>query len=314
MAKVVVIRNPMGGRGAHSRIWPEVLAKLRTNFSDLDINETAYTGHAQALASEASNLGAELVIAIGGDGTISQVANGIFGTNSALGIVPGGTGNDLCRTLEIEQDQLSAVESLISGIATPIDVGRWRSEVTEGIFVNVAGIGFDAAVARRINFGFKRVRGKAAYLAATLTALARFKPSPLQITANGETWQMAPMLLAIANATTYGAGMRIAPRASVVDGLLDLIIVQNLSKLSFIKSFPLVFKGAHLEHPAVDMVKTNRLTLQFSEPTPFLADGELITATDLDIELIPRSLRVILPADSKLCHSDGEAVCDTCSP
>ncbi|HJP82063.1 MAG TPA: hypothetical protein VJ835_01035, partial [Fimbriimonadaceae bacterium] len=122
------------------------------------------------------------------------------------------------------------------------------------------------------------------------------------------------MLLAIANATTYGAGMRIAPRASVVDGLLDLIIVQNLSKLSFIKSFPLVFKGAHLDHPAVDLIKTNRLELKFSEPTPFLVDGELITATDLNIELIPGSLRVILPADSKLCRSNCEAVCDTCSP
>ena len=314
MAKVVVIRNPTGGRGAHNRIWPDVLARLRASFSDLAVHETEYPGHAQSLALEASNGDSHLVIAVGGDGTISQVANGIFGTNCTLGIIPGGTGNDLCRTLEIDQDPLRAVDTVIGAIATPIDVGRWRSEGSERIFVNVAGIGFDAAVATRINSGFKRIRGKTAYLAATVAELARFKPRSLQVTTNGETRQLAPMLLAIANATTYGAGMKIAPQASVVDGLLDLIIVQNLSKLSFIKSFPLVFKGAHLDHPAVDLIKTNRLELKFSEPTPFLVDGELITATDLNIELIPGSLRVILPADSKLCRSNCEAVCDTCSP
>jgi diacylglycerol kinase (ATP) len=305
MPDAVVIRNPTSGRGRFARRWPELESRLREVFPDIEFWDTKRAGHATELASRASSQGATTVIAAGGDGTINQVANGIFGTNAKLGLLPCGTGNDLCRTLGIGVRTEGAIAILVGRRELAIDVGKWQTESSSGIFVNVSGMGFDSAVADRINRGYRSLHGAPAYLAAVAGTLAAYRAKSLRIQFDGREMHEDVMLAAIANARSYGGGMMISPRSKVADGLLDIVIVKSLGKLTFLSAFPKVFKGAHLGHPAVEHFQARHIRLEPSQPEPFLIDGELVPCSWVEIEVVPSSLRVLVP------NPMGGTVCDT---
>ena len=296
MPNWVAIRNPVSGRNRLAKVWASIESSIRNLIGDGQVWETRGPGDATVLSRRAVDSGAEWVIAVGGDGTITQVANGLIGTQSKLALVPAGTGNDLCRTLGI-----TSIDSALSALAAhqilAMDIGHWKTDRSQGYFLNVAGMGFDAAVAARINSGFRMVRGTAAYLAASVLTLKNYQAIPLQIKIDGIEISEKIMLAAVANAQCYGGGMKIAPTASVTDGMLDVVLVKQLQKLAFLQAFPKVFRGTHLEHPGVRHCRATCIRLEPDVEHPLLIDGELTPCRWAEIQVVPAALEVIVPSE-----------------
>lgn len=285
----VFILNPAAGRSA-GRKWRRFAAG-----ADGVVLETARPGHATVLAREAAAQGASVVAACGGDGTVNEVAHGLLGTPAALGVVPLGTGNDFARTIGVYGNLPMAMETIRLGRTSPLDLIRWRCAELTGICVNVAGCGFDAEVARRTNLGSGWLRGTSAYIYAVLGALASYKPVDLSLSLDGEALAAKAMLCAIANAKSYGGGMKIAPMANISDGILDVVLVKETAIFEFLRAFPSVFSGKHLSHPKVLTRTAQSIRIESAEPTPALVDGEIVGQLPIELEILPNALRVVTP-------------------
>lgn len=296
LTDIVVILNPKAGRRYASR-QQEALQHLlqqasRQTGCTWQIVPTTRPGEAISLARQAALQGTPIVVAAGGDGTCGEVVNGLMGTDSQLGILPLGTGNDFARCAGISENLAVAVETLVTGKARPIDVGwvagRW--------FINVAGCGFDAAVAQRVNRGYPILHGTGAYVAAVYQTLLTFKPVQMHITVDDEEIDVRAMLCSVANSQSYGGGMRIAPLAQIDDGLLDVCIVKAVSKIEFIRTFPSVFRGTHITHSSFWMLKAKRVKVISQPPVPLLIDGDVEGSTPTEFRVVTKGIRVILPA------------------
>ena len=300
---IVVILNPVAGRGAGGALAKRIREGLRVAFPRAEFVETTVGGAAVATgefapgsgawhAAKAVAFGAKMVVAAGGDGTVGEVANGLVGTSATLGIIPVGTGNDLARHLGIPTDLKTAVEVLASGTSRAIDVGK----SPRGYFLNVAGCGFDAEVAAAINHRMKWLKGTTAYVAAVIATLSQYRPQQIRLVVDGEVHEETVMLCAIANAQFYGGGMKIAPLADVTDGQLDVVLVGDVSRAEFLKTFPIVFSGDHLKHPKVKHYRGSVVQVSSSRPMPMLADGEEIGNTPGEFRVIPNGLKVMTPS------------------
>jgi diacylglycerol kinase (ATP) len=290
-SEVVYIVNPVSGRGRTGRRWQEIQSKL----GSVDVRFTKAHGDGADLARQAVQEGTKTVVACGGDGTINEVASALIATDATLGILPLGTGNDFARATGLFGSSSDPVSAIKNGQPRLIDTIRWECGDRSGISINIAGCGFDAMVAERINRGYRLVRGQAAYIAAVLGTLADYQPAPVKLTLDDEILETSIMLCAVANATSYGGGMKVAPNAKIDDGLLDVVVVQGLSKFQFLKAFPSVFRGAHLDHPKVLSRRATRVQVESAISLPVLADGELVGTTPASFEISPASLRVLLP-------------------
>jgi diacylglycerol kinase (ATP) len=293
---ILVIRNPASGRGRSARRWAEVAERFRS--AGAAFRETEGPGHATHLAKEAA-AGGGLVVAAGGDGTVAEVVEGLVGTSADLAVLPLGTGNDLARTLGFGTDIQAATTAALAGEPWTVDVYRWECGVRAGHGINVAGCGFDAVVAQRINHGYRWLRGTQAYVAAVLESLVRYQPARVRLAVDGVEVDTTAMLVAVANAQSYGGGMRVAPAARLDDGLLDVVIVEGLSKVAFLRAFPQVFRGAHVDHPRVRVLRGRVVEVDADPGLPILADGELVGGSPARFEVVPRALRVMRPAGAE---------------
>jgi diacylglycerol kinase (ATP) len=304
---MLIVRNPVAGRGRGSRDWSAMRLLIdshpdREHWHVLDL-PTQIPTDASAFARKASEDGIDLVVSCGGDGTLMGVVHGIMesapsdpGNPPRLGILPLGTGNDFSRTLGIGTDLAKAAECLYRGDPIPIDVGTWSCAAGSGHFLNVAGCGFDACVAERINRGFRRVGGTLAYVLAVMQTLAHYRPTEMTIDADGRRTRLRAMLCAAANGTSYGGGMKVAPDARLDDGKLDVVTVGDIGTLDFLLTFPKVFQGAHLSHPKVQVITAHQVTVDAERPLPVLADGELVGETPATFSVIPAALLAMAPA------------------
>ncbi|AIE87519.1 diacylglycerol/lipid kinase family protein [Fimbriimonas ginsengisoli] len=284
---ISVILNPAAGRGQAAKLVRELVGRLGP------ILETSGPGDAERLARRAADDGG-IVVAAGGDGTVGEVAAGIYGSDATLAILPVGTGNDFARTLGVASLPV-ALAAIDQRTAKPIDLIRWRCGDAGGLAINIAGCGFDALVAERINKGFRYLRGTSAYIAAVLTTLRSYRPAALTVIVDGETIETTVMLCAVANAKSYGGGMLVAPNAEVDDGELDLVVVEGIGKVEFLRAFPSVFKGAHLTHPRVRSIRGRSISIHAEPPLPVLSDGELVGVTPAEFEVIHNALKVVVP-------------------
>ncbi len=253
---------------------------------------TERTGHAAELTRQFAQQGVPLIVAAGGDGTAGEVAHGMVGTHARMGILPLGTGNDFARCVGIPQNLPEAVEALFTGTPRRVDLGV----VNGRHFLNIAGCGFDAAVAHRVNRGYRFLNGTAAYIAAVLQTLATFQPAQMHITIDADSLTERILLCSVANSQSYGGGMRIAPFAQVDDGLLDVCIAKAVSKLEFVRVFPRVFKGTHIAHPRFLMLQANRVIVESVPPVPVLVDGDVMGTTPAQFAVCPGAIEVILPS------------------
>ena len=240
-----------------------------------------------------------MVVAAGGDGTICEVVNGLVNSGTVLGILPLGTGNDFARAVGLSGDLDLAARTLACGDPRPVDLGR----IGDRHFINIAGCGFDAVVAKRVNRGFRWLRGTGAYVAAVLQSLATFRPAEMRITVDGEPMNVRAMLCCVANTQTYGGGMRVAPFARFDDGLLDVCILREAGILEFLRAFPTVFAGAHVNHPKFWTQQARRVTIESDRPLPILVDGDVTHETPAAFEVAPAAVRVMMPPCGRISSS-----------
>jgi len=288
--EVVLIGNPASGRGRGAAALAAAEAALRARGVQPQVCPTEAPGHAVRLAQEAAARGAGLVLVSGGDGTIRDIAAGLSGAPAAVGILPGGTGNDLCRTLGIPSDLERALDIALGARERLLDVWLWN----ETPFVNVAGVGLDAAVASYVNRKVRRLRGTAAYLVALAQTLPRFTPVHLELSWPGGEWRGRVWLAAFGNGCCYGGGMHITPFAAPDDGLLDIVVVEGVSWPELLRAFPGIFSGAHIRHPRVQSFRVERVSVRAVRQEATL-DGELLDHTPAEVRKAEHPLRVRVP-------------------
>ncbi|MBV9851567.1 MAG: diacylglycerol kinase family lipid kinase, partial [Armatimonadetes bacterium] len=249
----VLIVNPTAGRGRAGKEVGNIRRLLGGPGKNWAWHWTRATGDAERMAREAAQAGVPLVVAVGGDGTVYEVANGILATESTLGLIPFGTGNDLARTLGLFNDLELACRTLTEGRTLRLDVGVMEGRGTDGPrrFLVAAGTGYVADVAKTVNQGIRFVSGPAAYVWGAVTTLREFTPFHLTLDVDGETTEADAMFLAIANAPVTGGGMKLAPAARVDDGMLEVCLVGAVSKPTLLYELTRVFQGTHVNNPAV---------------------------------------------------------------
>lgn len=282
-----VIYNPTAGRGKGTSLMEAAKEMMGPGF---EWEPTRKPGHAIELAKEAAKKH-QIVVGCGGDGTIGDVARGLVGTDTTLGVIPVGTGNDFARNLGIPLELREATATVLNGVVRRIDVGT----INGTHFVNNAGTGFDAQVMVTMNSSIRFSRGPIAFNLAILKNFFSFRPFTLTYTADENKPVMERvMMISVLNGKVYGAGMQAAPRADMDDGRLDVLIIKALPKMQL---FPLIMKvraGRHVGHPAVQMIQVRKLKIEAVPTQPLNVDGDIRGATPAEIGVLSQALKVLV--------------------
>jgi diacylglycerol kinase (ATP) len=304
MAKslVKIIVNPVAGAYATRRKWPLISRILERIGLAFDFQYTEGTGHAIELARAAASDGYRFLVAVGGDGTVNEVANGILhSTNAAktaLGIISTGTGSDFIRSVGIARDFPSACSALTSSKRIAIDVGiveyQSKGKTLQRFFVNGAGAGFDAVVVEETERLPKYFGGTIPYLGGLLRALLGYKNKTVVVNTEDAAMSGRVLNVVVANGGYMGGGMHIAPQAKLSDSLLDVVMVGDMGKFELIKEIPTVYKGTHIYHPKVRMVKAKRVTIKSPERLLVHADGELLGESPVSFWIVPAALSIVV--------------------
>lgn len=297
-----VILNPTAGKGKGSVLGPEFVAELKKlGVQVTDLSGSSYDEaleHGRRAIAEGS---IDALAVSGGDGMMHLGINLCAGTNVPLAVMPCGTGNDAAMTLGIPIGKPhEAAKVAVEGLAAPrtVDLGLGLTANRRFYFFNSASAGFDAIVNRRAN-RWKYPKGPSRYTLAMLYELLTFDSLQYRAKIDGKSRDLDGMLCAVANGPSYGGGMLVAPNASVEDGKLDLFIVHKISKAELVKVFPKVFTGAHISHPAVEIIRCEEVTL-LSEGVPVYADGEPVGMLPMTVSVAPRALKVLAKHSSSV--------------
>jgi diacylglycerol kinase (ATP) len=291
---LLVIVNPTAGGGRAARLVPWLRERLASR-TDARLVVTRRAGEAEEVAGEARAAGADRVVAVGGDGTIQEIVNGVVDGAAAatVGIVPVGSGNDLARSLGLPRDPAAAWTVAIGRGERAVDLllatgedGRRRW------FGSAGGIGFDAQVAAAMATRAGWQRGQLGYLLTTLTELRRFSNRRVELTLDGAPIARQVLFVAIANGEYYGGGMRIAPGAAVDDGMFDLCVVGDVSRLTALRQLANLYRGTHVHHPQVDMHRGRAVAIDGDAATLVHLDGEPFGGLPLQVELHPGRITV----------------------
>ena len=302
MAYARLIVNPAAGAGKTARKWPHIMARLQSLDLRFEYDITEAPGHARALARDAVARGYELVVSVGGDGTVNEVVNGLYDTGSIaeimLGIIGTGTGGDYIRTVGIPRAHLEACQCLIDPQKMAVDVGVTEylsgGVVERRLFVNFAGLGFDAEIVRTTTLKYKALNATASYLAGLLSTLLFYKNKAVTLLIDGETIEEKVCTVLLNNGKYGGGGMFAAPEADLSDGLLDVLIIGDLSKPDLLWSLPRVYRGTHLTHPKVTLKKAREIEISSDDSVSLQADGELLGALPAHCYVLPALLNIVL--------------------
>jgi YegS/Rv2252/BmrU family lipid kinase len=301
----LVVYNPTAGGGRAGRLAPQVVERLRGDRVEVSQHRTRSLEDARLAACRAA-FEVEAVVAVGGDGTVGACAAGLAdagtpgwspggsGARAALAVVPAGGGNDAARSLGLPAgDPLAAAGLLRRLRRRPADLAT----VAGRAYLNVAGAGFDSEVNRVANQRLGWAGNRPRYVGAVLAQLMVGRPARFRLALDGRELAQRGWLVAVANGPGYGGGMRVAPRASLADGLLDVVVIADIGKLEFLRTFPKVFSGRHVEHPAVAVYRAARVELDADRPLAVYADGEPAGTLPARFEVRPAAITV-LAADS----------------
>jgi YegS/Rv2252/BmrU family lipid kinase len=292
--RFAVIVNPKAAGGKAIKQLPEISAVASSFAPEYLLHVTSSIEDARLRAREFANMGIERIVAVGGDGTFNEVANGILESEhrAALGIVPAGTGCDLPRSLGIPGSIKESLEFALTGDARPMDVGLARTSTTERHFLNVAGLGFDAKVADRAQ-RTKLLSGKKAYIAALAQSLTDFGYIDVRIEVNGAEIATKAVFVSVANAQYLAGGFHFAPMARIDDGLLDLAIIDDISLPGFIKAVPSVMRGKHLSNPHWSHYTTTHVRISSTTPALVQLDGEIVGTSPAEFSVVPGALDIV---------------------
>jgi YegS/Rv2252/BmrU family lipid kinase len=303
----LVIVNPASAGGRTGRGWAETAARLRAAGLDFDVAMTSCRGEAIELARLGAAEGRALLVAAGGDGTISEVANGILAGGAAaggprLGVLPVGTGGDFRRTFGIPLDVGEAAAVLVRGRGRRIDAGRVAcagpgGETVVGHFVNIASAGIGAEVVRRVDEGGVVVNGEITFTLASVRTLLSWRNKPVRVVVDGEARELVAQQVVVANCEYFGGGMRVAPRAKPDDGMLDVVVAGDLSAWENVRGLSKIRKGTHLDagNPKITHAFARRVEVSSPELVRVEADGELPGVLPAVFEIVPDALEVVVP-------------------
>ena len=298
-----MIVNPRSGGGLSQRRWAALLGPLTDGLGPADVRFTEAKGDGRRIAREEATAGRVLIVAMGGDGTISEVADGILdaGGKSELGIIPRGTGGDFRRSLELDDDLGQAARRVRETPARLIDAGRVSFVADDGSqaqrhFVNIVSFGFSSDVARQANASSKRLGGRVAFLSATVRSLVSYDNVDVVLSMDDQPEQrMSVLLAAVGNGRFFGGGMKICPEALLDDGLFDLVTVGNLGRAGVMANIHRIYSGHHLTMKEVQGTRLRRLKVTPADGAakiPLEVDGETPGHLPASFELLPGALRV----------------------
>ncbi|MEX1079105.1 MAG: YegS/Rv2252/BmrU family lipid kinase [Homoserinimonas sp.] len=296
--RIVVAINPAAAFGRGRAVGPAVVQSLRGAGHEVTaLSEPSFLKLAETVRTAVATTPDALVV-VGGDGMVNLAAHALAGSTVPLGVVPSGTGNDLARGLGIPIGNTeAAIEALLQALGRPpriIDAGRIRNgDGAESWFAGVLSAGFDAVVNERANL-MRWPKGRNRYNLALLRELAMLRPVHYRLTVDGTVIETDAMLISVANNTSFGGGMKVTPEALLDDGELDVLVVQPLSRLAFLRIFPRVFQGTHITDPRVTIYRGRNIRVEADGIVAY-ADGERIGRMPVDIEAVPGALRVFAP-------------------
>jgi len=299
-AKVIV--NPVAGANSTHRKWPRISQRLRHVGLSFDYEYTEGIGHAIELAKVAAGNGYRYLVAVGGDGTMNEVANGIMGSadssDTVLGVVNTGTGSDFARSVGIPRHYLHACSLLTSPRRLLLDVGvveyRSNGETCRRYFVNAAGVGFDAAVVETTERFPKYFGGTLPYLAGLARTLFGYRNKAVTIGIDSGIEAKRVLSVVVANSGYFGGGMHVAPEARFDDSLLDVVTIGDMGKFELLKALPMVYNGTHVTHPKVSVKQTAHITIESQESILVHADGELLGEGPASFWLVPAALSIVV--------------------
>jgi YegS/Rv2252/BmrU family lipid kinase len=246
--------------------------------------------------------GATRLVVVGGDGSVNEVVNGIVGAPGVeLAIVPRGTGWDFVRTFGIPRDLEAAVAVALEGDVRDVDAGRvtfrtWAGEEGTAHFANVASAGISGAIAQRANESSKALGGKVSYYWATLAVFLGWQTGELTVTVGEETRSGRMIDAMVCNGRYLGGGMKMCPEAEPDDGLFDVLLIGDVTKRDLAFVLPKTYRGTHLPHPRLELLRGSVVTVDAPEPLPIELDGEQPGTTPATFEIVPRALRLRVPA------------------
>ncbi len=286
--------NPAAGGGRAAALLPEVEAALRSLDLAFRTERTTSVQHAREIAVEAHREG-EVPVTLSGDGLVGCVAGALsaVGADEAplMGVLPGGRGNDFARVAGIPADPIAACAVLAAGVPTPIDLG-----VVDGApFVGIASVGFDSEANAIANAAPARL-GNLVYAYGALRAMISYRHATFTVEADGERRTFTGWSVVVANASTYGGGMVMAPAARLDDGLLDVVTSARTSRVHFLRTLPKLFKGTHVTDPTFSATQTHEVRVSADRPFVVYADGDPIGELPATIGVLPGAVRMLLPA------------------
>ncbi len=287
--RTLAIVNPAAGKGAGRRLLSRLADDLSDDGIEAEIVATPGPGEAARLAAAAADDGYARVIAVGGDGTANEIANGLVGTDVVLALYPIGSGNDFARALGYPRSRRRLGPFLAAARPRRVDVG----DVNGRVFLNAAGVGIDGHVAERV-LASERVVGQAlGYFVGALVSIATYRPRWMRVTLDGASFEGDHLVVVAANGTHFGGGMHVAPSAKLDDGLLDIVVGGDLGRWASLVALAKLYRGTHVDGRTIRAFRSGSLDIELAEPQPMEADGEPLRAERLRIRNVPRALWVL---------------------
>lgn len=295
------IINPTAGGGQVKRNWQSIETRLKKENVGYEFRFTTAPNDATVFAKKALTEGYHKFISVGGDGTNHEIVNGLFDSNDKipenvkLGFFPSGSGNDFLRSLNISNDIDKAFNRLHVKKTIAIDIGKLtftkNGQRNSEYLISVAGTGFTADVTKTANDHFKFL-GKSCYFVAVFPNLFTFKNVELNINVDGKEFKRKSCMTVVANSSFFGGGMKIAPNASLQDGLFEILLFREFNLLELLFNFPKVFKGDHISHSKVEVSRGKHILISSAKPQNILADGEIVGETPVEFQMLPNVLNV----------------------
>ncbi len=297
----VFLVNPASGNGATGKRWPELAHRAAQLGLEGETLLSERPGHLIELARGAVERGAGLVVAVGGDGTLNETVNGVAESGVTLALLPLGTGMDFGRTYGIPRKFEDAVRVATDGDTRTIDAARvayrtWAGDQATRWFANIGSVGMSAAVAQRANSMSKALGGRATFFYALVRVFLEWENTEITVTLDDGERRGRTHDVILANGQWHGGGMWLAPDAQPDDGLFDVVVIGDVNKRDFITTAPKLYKGKHVGHPKVEVLRSATVTVDAPEHLPIEVEGEQIGTTPARFEVVPGALRVRVPA------------------
>lgn len=289
---ICFIVNPIAGKGRSVRIMEQLDARLNRERIPHDVRYSIYAGHATGLTREAVGDGYKTIVAVGGDGSIGEIAAGLLDTGAQMGIIPGGSGNDYRRCLGIPKDPMKAMDVILGGYARPVDA----IEANGRLFMNIVNVGFSNEVACNAD-RYKRL-GELAYLLGVFYTISRNRPIEARFTLDGKVHERPVLLMDIGCGTHLGGGMKALPDADPFDGLLDVCYIDHVSPGTIIRLLPKYISGKHMSLPIAHHCRCRQVTLEgLNAPVSMGGDGDNLGALSAaSFRILPGAVSMLVPS------------------